>query len=140
MKMVRLILKRFLKKKKALPNQYFILKSENSVLTYYNSIDQAIEKVDKRPCFRRVKPRNAEQTFAIHAIMNPEVKLVTIQGVAGTGKTLLDSFSCVLLEQRRMFKQVYLARPTVPLSNKDIGYLPGDIKSKLNPYMEPLLG
>ena len=42
------------------------------------------------------------------------------------------------LEQRRSFKQIYLARPIVPLSNKDIGYLPGDIKSKLNPYMEPL--
>jgi PhoH-like ATPase len=42
------------------------------------------------------------------------------------------------LEQKRNFKQIYLARPIVPLSNKDIGYLPGDIKSKLNPYMEPL--
>lgn len=68
--------------------------------------------------------------------MNPEVKLVTIQGVAGTGKTLLTLAGA--LEQRREFKQIYLARPIVPLSNKDIGYLPGDIKSKLNPYMEPL--
>jgi PhoH-like ATPase len=56
--------------------------------------------------------------------------------VAGTGKTLLALAGA--LEQRRDFKQVYLARPIVPLSNKDIGYLPGDIKSKLNPYMEPL--
>jgi PhoH-like ATPase len=91
--------------------------------------------VDKRPV-SGIKPRNAEQTFAIHAIMNPEVKLVTIQGVAGTGKTLLTLAGA--LEQRREYKQIYLARPIVPLSNKDIGYLPGDIKSKLNPYMEPL--
>ena len=42
------------------------------------------------------------------------------------------------MEQKRAYKQIYLARPIVPLSNKDIGYLPGDIKSKLNPYMEPL--
>lgn len=128
--------KEVLKRKKAQPNQYFILKSDkNSVLAYYNSMDDTIEKVDKRP-ISGIKPRNAEQTFAIHAIMNPEVKLVTIQGVAGTGKTLLTLAGA--LEQRREFKQIYLARPIVPLSNKDIGYLPGDIKSKLNPYMEPL--
>ena len=83
-----------------------------------------------------MKPRNAEQTFAIHAIMNPEIKLVTMQGVAGTGKTLIALAAA--LEQKKEFKQIYLARPIVPLSNKDIGYLPGDIKSKLNPYMEPL--
>jgi PhoH-like ATPase len=68
--------------------------------------------------------------------MNPDIKLVSIQGVAGTGKTLLSLAGA--LEQRRNFHQIYLARPIVPLSNKDIGYLPGDIKSKLNPYMEPL--
>jgi len=64
------------------------------------------------------------------------VKLVTIQGTAGTGKTLLALAGA--LEQKRLFKQLYVARPIVPLSNKDIGFLPGDIKSKLNPYMEPL--
>ena len=68
--------------------------------------------------------------------MNPDIKLVTLQGVAGTGKTLLALSGA--LEQKREFRQIYLARPIVPLSNKDIGYLPGDIKSKLNPYMEPL--
>ncbi len=81
-------------------------------------------------------PRNAEQVFALHALLNPDVKLVTMQGIAGTGKTLLALAAA--WEQRRNFKQVYLARPIVPLSNKDIGFLPGDIKSKLNPYMEPL--
>ena len=63
----------------------------------------------------------------MHAMLNPEIKLVSINGVAGTGKTLLALASA--LEQRRNFKQIYLARPIVPLSNKDIGYLPGDIKS-----------
>jgi PhoH-like ATPase len=62
--------------------------------------------------------------------------LVSIQGVAGTGKTLLALAAA--LEQKKEYKQIYLARPIVPLSNKDIGYLPGDIKSKVNPYMEPL--
>jgi PhoH-like ATPase len=72
----------------------------------------------------------------MHSLLNPNVKLVTIQGVAGTGKTLLSLAAA--LEQRRNYQQIHLARPIVPLSNKDIGYLPGDIKSKLNPYMEPL--
>jgi PhoH-like ATPase len=74
--------------------------------------------------------------FALHAITNPHVKLVTLQGVAGTGKTLLALAGA--LDQKRHYKQIYLARPIVPLSNKDIGFLPGDIISKLNPYMEPL--
>ena len=117
-------------------NQYYILKSsKNSVLSYYNPEAQKMEKVEKRTAYG-VRPKNAEHTFALHAIMNPNVRLVAIQGVAGTGKTLLALAGA--LEQRRDFKQIYLARPIVPLSNKDIGYLPGDIKSKLNPYMEPL--
>jgi PhoH-like ATPase len=117
-------------------NNYFIIKNDKkSVLAYYNPESQLVEKVEKRMIYG-IKPRNAEQTFAIHALLNPKVRLVSIIGVAGTGKTLLALSSA--LEQKRDFKQIYLARPIVPLSNKDIGYLPGDIKSKLNPYMEPL--
>jgi len=119
-----------------IPNHYFILKNgKSSVLAFYNPQTEHIEKIEKHPCYR-ITPRNAEQVFALHAILNPEVKLVTLQGIAGTGKTLLALAGS--LEQKRNFKQIYLARPIVPLSNKDIGYLPGDIKSKLNPYMEPL--
>lgn len=120
----------------AIPNHYYIIKAGNSsVLAFYNPTSKLIERLDKRSCYK-ITPRNAEQVFALHAITNYDVKLVTIQGVAGTGKTLLALAGA--LEQRRQFKQIYLARPIVPLSNKDIGYLPGDIKSKLNPYMEPL--
>lgn len=117
-------------------NTYYILKSsKNSVLAYYNQEEDRVERVDKKQAYH-IKPKNAEQTFALHAIMDPRIKLVSIQGVAGTGKTLLALAGA--LEQRKQYKQVFLARPIVPLSNKDIGYLPGDIKSKLNPYMEPL--
>jgi len=117
-------------------NAFYILKSaKSSVLAYYNQEEGTMERVDKKIAYN-IKPKNAEQAFALHAIMNPRIKLVSIQGVAGTGKTLLALAGA--LEQRRDFKQVFLARPIVPLSNKDIGYLPGDIKSKLNPYMEPL--
>jgi PhoH-like ATPase len=83
-----------------------------------------------------IRPRNAEQAFAIHSVLNPNILLSTVMGVAGSGKTLLALASA--LEQKSRYRQIYLARPIVPLSNKDIGYLPGDIKSKINPYMEPL--
>lgn len=123
-------------KEKPFANHYFILKNnKKSVLAYYNPFTENIEKVEKRNAYG-IKPKNAEQAFAMHAVLNPEIQLVTIQGVAGTGKTLL-ALACAL-EQRSQFRQIYLARPIVPLNNKDIGYLPGDIKSKLNPYMEPL--
>jgi len=122
--------------KKPIPNHYFILKNgKTSALTHFNPATARIEKIEKRSCYR-ITPRNAEQVFALHAILDPNVKLVTLQGIAGTGKTLLALAGA--MEQKRNFKQIYLARPIVPLSNKDIGYLPGDIKSKLNPYMEPL--
>lgn len=117
-------------------NHYYILKSvKSSALAYYNPVDKRLEHVGKTPAYG-IKPRNAEQAFAIHAVLDPHIKLVSIQGVAGTGKTLIAL--AATLEQRKDFKQIFLARPIVPLSNKDIGYLPGDIKSKLNPYMEPL--
>jgi PhoH-like ATPase len=123
-------------KTEAWKNHYYIFKSgKKSALAYFNPFNGMLEHVEKRSVYG-VKPRNAEQTFAIHAALKPDIKLVSIQGVAGTGKTLLALAAA--LEQKREYKQIYLARPIVPLSNKDIGYLPGDIKSKVNPYMEPL--
>lgn len=127
---------KLLKKQKPSSNHFYILKNgTKSVLASYSPKKDVVERVKKVTAFG-VNPRNAEQAFALDAIMNPDIKLVSIQGVAGTGKTLLSLAGA--LEQRRTFHQIYLARPIVPLSNKDIGYLPGDIKSKLNPYMEPL--
>ena len=119
-----------------LPNQYFILQSNTaSALGYYNPRNQLIERLDKHPV-SKITPRNAEQVFALHAITNPYIKLVSLQGIAGTGKTLLALAGA--WNQRRNYKQLFLARPIVPLSNKDIGFLPGDAKSKIDPYMQPL--
>jgi PhoH-like ATPase len=123
-------------KTKPINNHFFILRNgKNSALSYYNPTNNMVELVKKNFTYG-IKPRNAEQTFAMQAILNPDIKLVTIQGVAGTGKTLLALAGSI--EQAKNFDQIYLARPIVPLSNKDIGFLPGDIKSKINPYMEPL--
>jgi PhoH-like ATPase len=126
------------KKAKPIANHYYILRSRfesNSALAYYNPETNRLERVMKETAYG-IRPRNAEQTFAMHAVLNAAVKLVTIQGIAGTGKTLIALASA--LQMKQSFRQIYLARPIVPLSNKDIGYLPGDIKSKINPYMEPL--
>ncbi len=118
------------------PNQYFILQSNSSsALGYYNPRNQLIERLDKHPV-SKISPRNAEQVFALHAITNPHIQLVSLQGIAGTGKTLLALAGA--WDQRRNYKQIFLARPIVPLSNKDIGFLPGDAKSKIEPYMQPL--
>lgn len=124
------------KKKKPIANHFFILKNnQKSVLSKYNANSGKIERIHKINAFKII-PRNAEQAFALDALLDPNISVLTLQGVAGTGKTLLSLAAA--LEQRRNYHQIYLARPVVPLSNKDIGYLPGDIKSKLNPYMEPL--
>ena len=126
------------KKIKPIANHHYILRSKyesNSALAFYNPETARLERVMKETAYG-IRPRNAEQTFAMHAVLNPNIKLVTIQGVAGTGKTLIALASA--LQMKQQYRQIYLARPIVPLSNKDIGYLPGDIKSKINPYMEPL--
>ena len=119
-----------------LPNEFVILRNgKKSALATYNGESQQLKRVDKIGAYG-INPRNAEQAFALNALMNPNVNLVTISGKAGTGKTLLALASA--LECRKGYRQIFMARPVVPLSNKDIGYLPGDIQSKLDPYMQPL--
>jgi PhoH-like ATPase len=125
-----------LTKQKLIPNQYLILKNnQQSVLARYDATTNKLIRVQKLSAYG-ITPKNAEQTFALDALLNDEIRLVTLQGVAGTGKTLLSIAGA--LERRRNYQQIYLARPIVPLSNKDIGYLPGDVQQKINPYMEPL--
>ncbi|MGE5313987.1 MAG: PhoH family protein [Acidobacteriota bacterium] len=119
-----------------LANQYFILRNrQQSVLAAFNAARKKIVRVEK-PTAYGIAPRNAEQIFALHALMNNDIQLISISGKAGTGKTLLALAAG--LERRKFFRQIFVARPIVPLSNKDIGYLPGDVQSKLNPYMQPL--
>lgn len=118
------------------PHQYYILKSKSSsALAHYDPFNKVIDRVEKQKTYG-IEPRNAEQTFSIDALLRPEIPLVALTGKAGTGKTLLALASA--LHQRSMFTQILLARPIVPLANKDIGFLPGDVKEKIGPYMQPL--
>ena len=120
----------------AVPNKYYILRNTNrSILAYLDQEMENFQKVDKNIIYG-IKPRNAEQTFAVDALTKNNIPLVTLTGKAGTGKTLLALASA--LQVRKYYRQIYVARPIVPLSNKDIGYLPGDVQSKLEPYMQPL--
>ena len=117
-------------------NENFILRNgQKSILAAYDPFESKIVRVDK-PTAYGIEPRNAEQAFAIHMLMDNRIQLVTLSGKAGTGKTLLALAAA--LEKRSDFRQIFLARPIVPLSNRDLGFLPGDIQSKLDPYMQPL--
>lgn len=123
-------------KTELVPNKYLILRNEShSVLALLDLKNQVLKKIDKNNVYG-IKPRNAEQTFAIDALTNLNIPLVTITGKAGTGKTLLALASALAV--KKYYRQIYVARPVVPLSNKDIGFLPGDVESKLAPYMQPL--
>jgi PhoH-like ATPase len=119
-----------------IPNEYLILRGERkSALAVYNDELSLIRHVDKIPAFG-ITPRNSEQTYALDAILNDNVHLVSLTGKAGTGKTLIALAGA--LKRKKNYRQILMARPIVALSNKDIGYLPGDIQSKLDPYMKPL--
>lgn len=118
------------------PNEFAILKNgRNSALATFREEAGAFQLVQKHTVYG-ITPRNAEQSFAVHALLDSTLPLVTITGKAGTGKTLLALAAA--LEARKNYRQILLTRPVVPLSNKDIGYLPGDIQSKIRPYMQPL--
>ena len=118
------------------PNESFIIRNgQKSILASYDPFDKKIVQVNN-PSAYGIKPRNAEQSFALNMLLDDRIQLITISGKAGTGKTLLALAAA--LEKRKDFRQIFLARPIVPLSNRDLGFLPGDIQSKLDPYMQPL--
>jgi len=121
---------------KPLAHQYYIMKNgKSSALAHFDPFNDVIDRVEKQKMYG-IDPRNAEQTFALDALTRPEIQLATLTGKAGTGKTLLALAAA--LHQRRLYTQIFLARPIVPLANRDMGFLPGDVAEKIEPYMQPL--
>ena len=121
---------------KPVPNENYILRNgQKSVLAYFDPFEKEITQINNLNAYG-ITPRNAEQSFALNMLLDERIHLITLSGKAGTGKTLL-ALACAL-ERRKRFRKIFLARPIVPLSNKDLGFLPGDIHSKLDPYMQPL--
>jgi PhoH-like ATPase len=123
-------------KEKPTANDYFIIKTASkSALALYHTQSKHVLRVDKHKA-ANIEPRNAEQTFAMDALLRPEIQLISITGKAGTGKTLLALAAA--LSQEKGYDQILLARPIVPLSNRDLGFLPGNVSEKISPYMQPL--
>ena len=119
------------------PNQLYKFNlGGESVCARYDASRKVIALVRSREAYG-IRPRNDEQKFALDACLNPRIPLVSLTGGAGTGKTLLALAAA--LEQADDFDQIILSRPTVVLGGQDIGFLPGDQRSKMSPYIQPLM-
>jgi PhoH-like ATPase len=124
-------------------NQYLLLRdrdnSSHTALGRYDGVAKRVAQIRKlREGVWGIRPRNKEQHYAMDLLLNDEVKLVTLVGKAGTGKTLLAIAAglqkCV---EEGVYQKLLVSRPIFPLG-KDIGFLPGDIEEKLNPWMQPI--
>jgi PhoH-like ATPase len=132
-------------KKHVYPNQYFILKTKDgkakdgkaNAIVQVDSNKEKLIRIEKKT-ISGILPKNSEQTFSMNALMNPELSLVTLSGTAGTGKTLLALAAAIEQLNQGLYNIIYLARPIVELSNKTLGFLPGDADEKISPYMQPL--
>jgi PhoH-like ATPase len=125
------------------PNEYVTLADEtNPKRTALAKVDptgtKLIPILDSRDGVWGIKPRNREQHFAFDALLDDRVKLVTLMGKAGTGKTLLAmaaGLKRTVLD--REFRRLVVARPTVSMG-KELGFLPGSLEEKLAPWMQPI--
>ena len=122
-------------------NEYLTLKDEGgkSALTRWDKATEKALPVKKlREGVWGIKPRNKEQHFALDLLLNDDIKLVTLVGKAGTGKTLLAiAAGLQKVTEDQVFSKLLVSRPIFPLG-RDIGYLPGSIEEKLNPWMQPI--
>jgi PhoH-like ATPase len=126
------------------PNEFVVLHDrdnpQHSAVGKYNAATQSFVPLIKIPKegVWGIRPRNKEQSFALDLLLNDEVKLVTIVGKAGTGKTLLAiAAGLQKTMEDGVYQKLLVSRPIFPLG-RDIGYLPGDVDEKLNPWMQPI--
>jgi len=104
---------------------------------YREGSDLVLRPFAKQTFNYRIKPKNVEQEFALHLLMDPKVELVTLAGPAGTGKTLLALMAGMeLVVNKGAFSRMLVARPLVPMGN-DIGFLPGSIDEKMSVWLKP---
>jgi PhoH-like ATPase len=122
------------------PNQYFVMTSpeKSSAVGKYDPFHQNIEALLKVSPIWGIKPRNVEQRCAMDLLLRDEIKLVTMVGPAGTGKTLL-ALACGMRKvfDEGTYSRILVSRPIMPLG-RDIGYLPGTKEEKLFPWMQPI--
>jgi PhoH-like ATPase len=129
--------------KKYFPNEYCALVDEtNPKKAALAKVDASGEKlvpiIDCREGVWGIKPRNREQHFALDALLDDRIKLVTLMGKAGTGKTLLAMAAGLKRTVHdREFRRLVVARPTISMG-KELGFLPGSLEEKLAPWMQPI--
>lgn len=124
-------------KRPLFPNEFFSIKiSAKSIMLRYVESQKLLIVVKEDLIYGRVKAKNLEQKLALNAVLDPEISLITFTGKAGTGKTLVAIGAALSIIKN--YDQILITRPIVPLSNKDIGFLPGDAGEKVGPYMQPL--
>ena len=126
-----------LSRKRPRPNQLYKIRNGSDMVCARFDEDLGKVVLVKNKSVYGIRPKNDEQRFAIDACTNPNIKLVSMTGGAGTGKTLIALASA--LEQARDYDQIILTRPTVVLGNQEIGFLPGDQKTKMSPFVQPLM-
>lgn len=125
------------------PNQFVFLRDPNNpshtAMGKINLDEQTIVPVTRfKEGLWGIRPRNREQTFASDVLMNDSIKLVTLVGKAGTGKTLLAIAAGLhKVSEEAAYQRLLISRPIFPLG-RDIGYLPGDVEEKLTPWMQPI--
>ncbi|MCD6238070.1 MAG: PhoH family protein [Thermotogae bacterium] len=122
------------------PNEFCILKTSAGKERYAIVKGKTILplSVDPQKKFWGIKARNKEQLFAMQLLLDDDIKLVTLVGIAGTGKTLLAVMaSLVKVVDEHRYKKMIIARPLIPMG-KDIGYLPGSQEEKVRPWMQPI--
>lgn len=126
------------------PHQYVALINKDRNETLLGRYDASSNKIvrvvtEERPGIWRISPRNREQVFAMDALLNDDIQLVTLVGKAGTGKTLLAvAASLYKTVDENIYSRVLVSRPTLPMG-KDIGFLPGTVEEKLTPWMYPIV-
>jgi len=122
------------------PNEYVLLRSgTQTALARHDAASSRIRTLPRRrESVWGIRPRNKEQSFALDMLMDDQIKLVTLIGKAGTGKTLLALAAALFkVTEESTYQRVLVSRPIFPLG-RDIGFLPGTVEEKLSPWMKPI--